>query len=82
MATTEERLDAAIDKYEKTYGRLHAVLDHFIGDRPDCPIEAVCGRREDVEEVESVCRCPDDCDRDARDCWHKLADKASDGWRA
>ena len=82
MATTEERLDAAIGKYEELFEKLMHVADYLDGIE-DCPYYR-SSTPEGRAEVHKALRCPFECegeDRErSRECWRKWVLAAPEGW--
>ncbi|MBQ6453711.1 MAG: hypothetical protein IJJ14_05080 [Coriobacteriales bacterium] len=88
MATTEERLDAAIDKYEELYARLMAVADYLADMSDDCPYYIAMADRWGSKKKMTVSRalgCPPDCmgyddDGNGRECWRRLVMASEEVW--
>lgn len=86
MATTEERLDAAIDKYEDLFARMMHAAD-FIALQCDCPYDHAHHdidekrRAERMLDVSRGLKCPPDCYGDTPiECWRKWVLVAPADW--
>ncbi len=89
MATTEERLDAAIGKYEELFAKLMAVAD-YLARVEDCPYDHAHHdpdeKRRNARMVSVVyaLSCKDECYGDntekCRECWRKWVLMAPADW--
>ena len=82
MATVEERLYAAIDKYEELYAKLMNVAE-YLAKMEDCPYyraSTPAGRA----AAHKALHCPFECEGDdlekCRECWRKWVLMAPADW--
>ena len=81
MATVEERLDAAIDKYEELYAKLMNVAD-YLHRMEDCPYFSSNSMEKRAMAMKGL-GCPFECQGDLRDqgeCWRKWVLMAPADW--